>query len=394
MTQLKPHEYRRLYFFQDGVTYFNHGGFGVAPRPILQKAAKIREEVNRNPNKFYSWDRLIAVNESRRVLSQVINCRSEDVAFVPNASFGLNAVAREIKLSPGDEILLTDHEYGAVQRMWQMLGAKFGAKVVFANLPLVIHDNEEIVEAIKQNITNKTKVLCFSHCSCISGVIFPVKEISALAKSLNIFSLIDGAHAPGQIPLDIADIGCDAYVGNLHKWWDVPQACGFLWLAPKYQKQFQPLVISWGLDERFLEPNIASGISPFNQEHEWPGTLDLANTLTVKDALLWRQTWPWDKVQRHCHDQLFNLSVNIKEQFKAQVLIENPKMFNQMLGFVLPIASEKAMDLRKVLSSTHKIEVMSLAWKNLAIFRLCYQSYNSPDDEEKLLRALKISISN
>lgn len=393
MTLPKPNEFRQLYLLQDGVSYFNHGGFGLAPRLLLQKADQIRDEVNRNPNKFYSWDRFAAVNESRRVLSQAINVQSEDVAFVPNASFGLNAIARAISLNPGDEILLTDHEYGAVQRMWQMLCAKVGAKVIFANLPLVIRDSQEIIDAIVKNITKKTKVLCFSHCSSVSGAIFPVKELSELARNLNIFSLIDGAHAPGQIALNLTDIGCDAYVGNLHKWWDVPQTCGFLWLHPKYQEQFQPLVISWGLDEKVLDSNSVSGISSFNQEHEWPGTLDLANTLLVKEALSWREVWPWNQIQDNCHRQLLELSDKIEHQFRARVLVENSNLFRQMLGFILPISSEKAMGLRKFLSHTFDVEVLLHSWKKLAILRLCYQSYNCSEDEEKLLNGLKSSIS-
>ena len=211
--------------------------------------------------------------------------------FVPNATIGINTVARSLRLEPGDEILATDHEYGAIDHTWQFICAKTGAKYIRHPIALPVTTPEDFVESLWSQVTQRTKVISISHITSPTALIFPVAEICRRARDAGILTIIDGAHVPGQIPLDLTAIDADFYSGNFHKWLCAPKGAAFLYARREHQPMVEPLVISWGWlpDSTFVTRN------------QWQGTRDITAFLSVPAAIEFQQTHDWDRVRAACH---------------------------------------------------------------------------------------------
>ena len=248
------------FLLDPGVTFLNHGSYGACPAPVFARYQELQRELERNPVAFLArrFDELTA--GSRAALASFLGARPDDLVFVPNATAGLNAVIRSLRLEPGDEVLTTRHEYGAVTRTWEFVGAK-----------LVFAEPEELASAIGP----RTRAVSVSHITSPTALVLPVAEICAAARAAGALAIVDGAHAPGQLPLDLEALGADVYAGNCHKWLCAPKGAGFLWARPEHQRWIEPLVISWGYgDDR-----------TFADRHGWQGTRDPAAALTIPAAI-------------------------------------------------------------------------------------------------------------
>jgi len=223
------------------VTFLNHGSYGACPEPVFARYQELQRELERNPVEFLArrFDELTAA--ARAALATFVGARAEDLVFVPNATAGLNAVIRSLRLEPGDEVLTTRHEYGAVTRTWEFAGAK-----------LVYAEPEELAVAIGP----RTRAVSVSHITSPTALVLPVEEICAAAREAGVLSIVDGAHVPGQLPLDLARLGADVYAGNCHKWLCAPKGSAFLWARPEHQGWIDPLVVSWGFDEGFVRRHV------------------------------------------------------------------------------------------------------------------------------------------
>src|SRR5215467_13260044 len=239
------------------ITYLNHGTVGAIPRRVLTAQQAIRDEVERRPSQFLLRDVSGLVGKPRQTptlmriaaghVATFINAREPDVVFVDNATTGVNAVLRSLPFEPGDELLLTDHNYGATARIAAFVARERQARVVTVTVPYPAFDPEQLVQGIKRAITSRTRVAVVDHITSETALIFPLKAIADACRSRGIAVLVDGAHAPGVLPLDVPALGVDWYVANLHKWAHAPRSSGFLWADPQHQASLHPAVISWGL---------------------------------------------------------------------------------------------------------------------------------------------------
>ncbi|MFQ5735096.1 MAG: aminotransferase class V-fold PLP-dependent enzyme, partial [Planctomycetaceae bacterium] len=230
----------------DGVTYLNHGSFGPSPRCVLEDARRWSERLEAQPMQFFVRDLEELLDEALRRLGKFIGAPAKDLIFVDNATFGMNVVAESVELQPGDEVLLTDHEYGAVTRVWRRKCGRSGAKLETATLPDSLNSPQAIVESVFRAASERTRMIVVSHVTSPTAVILPVAEICREARSREIPVCVDGPHALGMLPLSLRSLDCDFYTASCHKWLCAPFGSGFLSVSPRRQGRVRPPVMSWG----------------------------------------------------------------------------------------------------------------------------------------------------
>ncbi|MFN2281013.1 MAG: aminotransferase class V-fold PLP-dependent enzyme, partial [Anaerolineales bacterium] len=239
-------ELRSHFLLDPEVTFLNHGSFGAAPRQVLDTYQEWQRRLEAQPVKFLGREVLDLLRVARRELAGYLNADPDNLVFIPNATFGVNVVARSFDFHPGDELLTSNQEYGACENVWDFLGQRSGLRVVQQEIPLPLPSDDEILEIIWSGVSQRTRLIFLSHITSPTAVRLPVEEISRRAQEAGIPILIDGAHAPGQIALDLTELGADFYTGNCHKWMMAPKGSAFLHIRPEYRDFIQPLVISWG----------------------------------------------------------------------------------------------------------------------------------------------------
>ncbi len=330
------------------VTYLNHGSFGACPRPVLEAYQAWQRELERAPTELLGRRLEERLDEARRPLAGLVGADPADLAFVPNSTSGLNAVIRSLRLEPGDEVLTTDQEYGALVKTWEALGIRTTA------VP-----PGELAGAIGP----RTRVVFLSHVTSPTASVLPVAEVCAAARAAGVLSIVDGAHAPGQLDLDLGSLGADVYAGNCHKWLCAPKGSAFLWARPEHQPWIEPVVTSWG-----WAPGAA-----FAAKHEWQGTFDPSAWLTVPAAI---EAWRTLDLERcrglalHGHRLLPPLSGRPAPQMWASELPAGD-------------AEELARALRE-----RGIEVPVLEWEGRRLLRVSVAPYNTAGDLEQLAAAL------
>ena len=263
------------------IDFLNHGSFGACPRIVLQKQRDLIDELERDPIHYLAPERQLEpkLDQVRQTIGQLINAPSSDIAFVRNATDGVNAVLNSVPLEPLDEILITNHGYNACNNAARHVAEKTGAKVTVAEIPFPLKSSSDVITAIEQEITARTRLVLVDHVTSPTGLILPVKEIIALAHKNGSQVLVDGTHAAGMLPLNLATLAPDFYTANHHKWLCCPKASGFLFVKPELQDQIRPTVISHGANQ------IRSDRSRFRVEFDWTGTYDPTPILAVNAAI-------------------------------------------------------------------------------------------------------------
>ncbi|HWV22937.1 MAG TPA: aminotransferase class V-fold PLP-dependent enzyme, partial [Thermomicrobiales bacterium] len=241
-----PEELRAYYLLDPEVTFLNHGSFGACPRPVFEEYQAWQLQLERQPVLFVGRRQEGLLDAARARLATFLNVDPESLTFVVNATSGLNVIARSIDLKPGDEILTTNLEYGALDMTWEYLCKKSGASYVQREIPVPFTTKEAVVDALWEGVNERTKAIFLSHITSGTSVILPVAEICARARAEGILTIIDGAHAPGQIDLDLEALGADIYSGNCHKWLQSPKGSAFLYVRPEHHDWIESLTISWG----------------------------------------------------------------------------------------------------------------------------------------------------
>lgn len=376
---------RDLFLLRPGVVYLNHGSFGACPRPVFERYQAWQRELEAEPVEFLGRRFAELMRGARGALAAFVGADPDDLVFVPNATTGLNAVARSLRLGPGDEVLATDHEYGALDRTWTFICEKRGARYERRPLPLPIRSAEEIIDAVWSGVTGRTRVLFLSHVTSTTAIILPVKELIRRARERGILTVIDGAHAPGQVALDLRALGADFYAGNCHKWMNAPKGSAFLYARREAQALLEPLVVSWGW--RSERP----GPSRFVDEHEWQGTRDIAAYLTVPAAIEFMREHDWQQVQRACHD----LAGSARDRINAitglpPLTPAGGDWFAQMATVALPPCDHEALQRR--LFGEFGIEVPTFAWNGGSYLRVSIQGYNDEADVDALATALSLLL--
>jgi isopenicillin-N epimerase len=365
------------------VTFLNHGSYGATPRSVLAEQDRWRARMEARPTAFMSYELPSALRKAAGALAAFLCCKGEDLVFVENATVGCNAVLNSIRLAAGDEILITDHAYPAVRKAALHAAKRAGADLVEAKVPYPLHDAAQIVEAVAARLGSRTRLVVLDHVTSPSAAIFPVREIAALCCAADARLLIDGAHAPGMLTLDVPTIGADWYVGNCHKWLMAPKGSGFLWASPEAQSELHPVTISHGY-----------GLG-FNAEFDWTGTRDPSAWLAVPAAL--------DFHERLGGTSLRERNARLAQQGATQLADHwgtvrgtPDRLTGSMAAVRLPLRGpandEEALRLRAWLFETHRIEVAVVAIADALWARISAQAYNQADDYGRLADAVSSRI--
>ncbi len=370
------------------ITFLNHGSFGACPKPVFDVYQRWQRELEQQPVKFLGRDAIPMLAKSREKLAEYLNCAAQDLIYFPNPTTAINMVARNIDLQPDDEILTTDHEYGAMERTWRYYCAKNGAKYVRRHIPLPVTRHADFVEHFWAGVTPKTKIIFFSHITSTTALIFPAAEICKRAREAGILCIVDGAHAPGHIPLDLSELDADIYTGAAHKWLMAPKGAAFLYARGDVQAWLDPLVISWGYD---AEPGYGSG-NTFIDYHEWQGTRDLAAFLSVPAAINFQREQDWGQVRSVCRELIRFAQSKVQKITGLPPIYINPEEWlGQMVALPLPTDVD-GVALQKQLYDSYRIEIPHTKWGEQSFLRLSIQGYNTGEDVDRLMNALKILL--
>lgn len=367
------------------VIYLNHGSFGACPKPVLDTYQHWQLELEREPAAFLARRAEGLLADARAALGDYLGCRADDVVYFSNPTTALNVVARSLNLKPGDEILSSNHEYGAMDRTWRFVCARRGAHYVQVPITLPLHEPQEVLEQLWGGVTDRTRVIFISHITSPTAIRFPVEALCAQAREQGILTIIDGAHAPGQIDLDLEALGADFYAGACHKWLCAPKGSSFLYARRDVQPLLAPLVVSWGWEAE--EPSA----SQFIDHHEWQGTRDLAAFLSVPTAIKFQEKNDWSAVRKHCHALGLELRQQLIELIGLPELTPSSEAwFVQMFAVQLPELDPKGLQQR--LWEQHKIEVVGHRWSGLPLLRISIQAYNDERDGVALINALEQAL--
>lgn len=371
------------------VTYLNHGTVGAVPRRVLAVQQDIRDEIERQPSRFMLREvaKLVGrprtgptrLREAAAAVAARLGARGEDLVFVDNATTAINAVLRSIVLEPGDEILLTDHNYGATARVASFVARERGAEVRQVRVPYPKVDRDRFVAAVRGAIGPRTRVAVFDHVTSESALIFPVAELAACCRERGVAVLIDGAHAPGMLSLDLPALGVDWYAGNLHKWAHAPRSCGVLWAPPARQAGLHPPVISSGLDQGF------------HAEFDWVGTRDPSPWLAAPAGFDFLSDLGEDAARAYNHALAWRAAQELTDRWGTALEYDEASV-GSMVTIPLPAAlgstSDDAARLRDALLDDEQIEIHAHARDGRLWVRISAQIYNDWDDIEKLDQAI------
>lgn len=367
------------------LTFLNHGSFGACPRPVFEVYQEWQRRLEADPIEFLGRRLDEMLYEARQPLAEYIGTRAEHIVFVPNATMGVNIVARSLPLEPGDEVLASDHEYGASDRTWRFICGLRGATYINQPLALPLESDEAMIEALWQGVTPRTKVIFLSHITSPTALIFPIEKICQRARAAGILTVVDGAHAPGHLPLHLETLGVDFYTGNCHKWLCAPKGAAFLYARPERQALLQPLIVSWGWESR------SPSDSHFQDIFGWVGTKDPASYLSVPAAIAFQHEHNWDAVRVACHELATVARQQISELSRdAPLCSSSPHWWGQMCAIPLPAGDAPA--LQKRLREEWHIEIPVHIWQDRRLIRISLQGYNSPADVERLMQALQICL--
>ena len=367
------------------IVFLNHGSYGATPRPVFETYQGWQRRLERQPVLFLGREFNSLIKESRQALGKYLNADGEDLVYIPNATHGANIIAHSLDLRPGDEVLTTDHEYGACDYAWEYNCKRSGAKYVRQSLPLPLRSEDEITGQYLSGITPRTRALYFSHITSSTALRLPVREICCRARELGLLTIVDAAHSPGQIPVDLADLDADIVFGNCHKWMLAPKGSAFLYMRPAVQALVEPLIVSWGYNPT---PEAATG-SRFLDLLQWTGTKDPCAALSVPAAIQFMEANDWETVRSRCHDLLRQALERIASLTGMPPVVPLDSKFYELMA-VAPLPFMDPVALKNRLYDEHKIELPVIVWQDQLFIRISVQAYNDQSDIDALLHALTI----
>lgn len=370
------------------ITFLNHGSFGATPRPVFAEYQRWQRELERQPVHFMEYELAQGLKRVRGRLGEFLGVSADTLLLIPNATFGINLFARSCDLQLGDEILTTNHEYGACESALATAAARQGATLVHADITLPTTTDEAIIEQFFAKLSPRTKVVYLSHITSFTALTFPIKQICERARELGLTTIIDGAHAPNQIPLNLAELGADFYTGNLHKWVSAPKGSAFFYAREELQSQIKPLIVSWDWTGN---PLFDSG-SPYLNRVQWSGTNDPAAYFAVPAALDFLAQHDWPTVRERCHQLVKDWVVFMEDLTGLPRMYGQESHYHQMAIAPLP----PQPDLRAFkdhLNREFKIEIPCLEWNGWQFIRVSVQGYNDSADLAHLKSALTQLLS-
>lgn len=381
---------RNLFLLKEDLIFLNHGSFGSCPKPVFESYQNWQVELERQPVEFLDQRRsfLKQVKQVRIVLAEKLGASPDDLVGITNATEGLNIVAHSLDLCPEDEILMTDHEYGALERTWKLVANRTGAKIVEAEIPIPLNSEARFHDAIVDAMTDRTKVLFLSHITSPTALLFPIERIVAEARARGIVTVIDGAHVPALIDLNLDELDADYYCGNCHKWMMSPKGSAFLWARFDMQSTLDPLVVShgWVASSGEKDQKGALGNNRFLDCMEMQGTRDPAAWLATVDAIEFVYDPAWVELKRQS-DILAQETAKLITDLTGLPRLSSPEFCApQMIALQLPDCDIDK--LKRQLYEDYNIEIPVFIWKDSCIIRVSVQAYNSKADTSQLVQAL------
>jgi isopenicillin-N epimerase len=364
---------RRRFPLEAGTAFVNHGSYGAAPHRVLAAAERWRALMERNPDRFMRQILPGALRAAAARLAALLHAKADDLAFVENATAGVNAVLRSIELRRGDEILATSHTYGAVRQAIRECCRRTGAKLVEAKIGLPVFNEKYLQEKIQEKFTIRTRLVVLDHIASPTGLIFPVKRLARYARSRGARVLVDGAHAPGQVALDLPSLGVDWYAGNCHKWLYAPKGSGFLWARRGAQRGLHPPVISHGYGKGYTA------------EFDWTGTRDFSNWLSVPDGIGFLKGLNASRVRAYSHRLVVDAAHRISEAWNT--CVDGPAaLHGSMMAIRLPdrLQGREPARLMADLLRRHRVVVAVMPIEGALWARISAQAYNIADDYGRL----------
>jgi isopenicillin-N epimerase len=374
------------------ITYLNHGSFGATPRTLLEKQSEYRAQMEREPVRFFVRELEPLLDAAREDLGAFVGADASDLAFLPNATAGVNAVLRSLDLDKHDELLVTSHEYGASRNALEYVAGLEGAKVVVVDIPYPIASADEVTSRVLEKVTDRTRLLLIDHITSQTALVFPIAQVIAELSARGIDTLVDGAHAPGMLPLDLRNLGAAYYTANLHKWVCAPKGAAFLYVRRNRHYAIRPVSISHGASAD------TETRSRFHLEFDWTGTSDPTPWLCVPDALRFLPslvTGRWPEVMRRNHELVLR-----GRDLLCDALGIAPPAPDEMLGSMAAVplpdgAGEKVAmlygdPLQDELLFKHRIEVPIVRWPAAPkrVLRISAQLYNTIEEYERLAKAI------
>jgi isopenicillin-N epimerase len=373
------------------IVFLNHGSFGACPKPILKLQSELRARMEAEPVQFLWRHFEERLDPARAELARFLGARERDLVFVTNTTSGVNAIVRSFKFRPGDELLTTDHDYNACRNVLVETARRTGAKLIAAEIPFPVRDDDEIVESVLRAVTSRTRLAMIDHVTSHTALILPIERIVRALEERGVDTLVDGAHAPGMVPIDLTSLRPGYYTGNLHKWVCAPKGAAFLWAREDKQEGLQPAVISHGNNRP------RRGYTPFQDRFDWAGTFDPTPWLCVGDALRWMaQLLPggWRELRRRNRDLVIAGRQLLCERLEVAAPCPE-KMLGSMATVSLPRRFQGKKTSGKIdaeqlrLYDEFGIEVPLLHIGDRRWFRVSAQIYNSRAEYEYLAAALQ-----
>jgi isopenicillin-N epimerase len=366
-------ELRRDFLLDPDVAFLNHGSFGACPRPVFERYQAWQRELEHEPIDFLDRRLPGLLGDARAAVADYVGCSPHDLAFVQNATTGVNLAARSLDLQPGDEVLATNLEYGACDLAWEWVCRRADARYVRAPIPLPLLDPDELVDSLFAAASERTRVIYVSHVTSSTGLVLPVEEIVGRARALGLVTVVDGAHAPSQVPLDLDRLGAGFYAANAHKWLGAPKGAGFLHVQPEHQEHVDAAVVGWGYQEG----------RTFSERIEEQGTRDPAAWLTVPEAIGYQADRAWDGIRDRCRHLAREARRELCELVGTEPLAPE-SMIAQMTAIRLP---RSAPELSKRLFAGHRVEV-PVGGPEDDLLRLSVAAYTTREEIDRLLAAL------
>jgi len=371
---------KELYHLDPSITFLNHGSFGACPKPVFEVYQNWQRKLEQQPVEFMAIKVYDFLEEARHALGDYVGCHGDDLIFVTNPTTAVNTVIRSLDLGLDDEVLMTDMEYGSLVRTWEHYAQDKGFSIVQQFTPVPLTTHEDYIEHFWEAVTERTKIIYLSEITSSTGLILPVAAICKKAKEAGIMTIVDGAHVPAHIPLNIAEMDPDVYVGACHKWLSAPKGSSFLYVKKSLQETIEPLIISWGSE---VDPSP----SPFIYESQYQGTWDPSAFLTVPAAIQFQQEHDWNSerersraLNRETRDRIYEIIDTVP------ICPNTEEWLGQMASIITNI--ENGLDFKRRLMDEYKIEIPVFPWGDKILFRTSFNAYNDENDADRLIEVL------
>jgi len=378
-----------LFLLDPEVTFLNHGSFGAVPRSVFEEYQNWQRLLEAQPVQFLTRMLPGELNSIKCSLGRYLTAKPDNLLLIPNATYGVNLVTRSFNFQPGDEILTTNHEYGACINAIHVIAEMRGVHVVQQPIRMPADSPEEIFHQLWEGVSPRTRLIFMSHITSPTAVRMPVELICREARIHGVKSFIDGAHAPGQLDINLEDLCADYYTGNCHKWMLAPKGAAFLHVPEALHETLKPLIASWGwTSDGPAEPGLG-----LMQNIQWTGTFDPSAFLSIQAAIEFLLKYDWKMVRREAHSKLKYFLDSMSDITGIPLAYSSGSLpVVQMAVAELPI-KRSSLDFQTLLREKYSIEVPVIHWNEKSFLRVSFQAYNSEDDLDKLLTAVESLLS-